>query len=88
VSLTLARWRQAAFAGQAAKVVQPSLPPVQAPVLGIWSDADHYLDGERMRQSAAWVAGPWRYAEIAGASHWVPRDAPAQLNDLLLDWLR
>ena len=67
---------------------QPSLPPVQAPVLGIWSDADHYLDGERMRQSAAWVAGPWRYAEIAGASHWVPRDAPGQLNDLLLDWLR
>jgi pimeloyl-ACP methyl ester carboxylesterase len=67
---------------------QPSLPPVQAPVLGIWSDADHYLDGERMRRSAAWVAGPWRYAEIAGASHWVPRDAPAQLNDLLLDWLR
>jgi len=67
---------------------QPSLPPVQAPVLGIWSDADHYLDGERMRQSAAWVAGPWRYAEIAGASHWVPQDAPGQLNDLLLDWLR
>src|SRR5260370_600277 len=67
---------------------QPSLPPVQAPVLGIWSDGDHYLDGERMRQSAAWVTGPWRYAEIAGASHWVPRDAPAQLNDLLLDWLR
>jgi pimeloyl-ACP methyl ester carboxylesterase len=67
---------------------QPALPPVQAPVLGIWSDGDHYLDGERMRQSAAWVAGPWRYAEIAGASHWIPRDAPSQLNDLLLDWLR
>ena len=66
---------------------QPNLPPVQAPVLGIWSDGDHYLDGERMRQSAAWVAGPWRYAEIAGARHWLPRDAPGQLNDLLLDWL-
>ena len=38
----------------------PSLPPVQVPVLGIWPDGDHYLDGERMRQSAAWVAGPWR----------------------------
>jgi pimeloyl-ACP methyl ester carboxylesterase len=35
---------------------QPGLPPVQAPVLGIWSDGDRYLDGERMRQSAAWVA--------------------------------
>ena len=67
---------------------QPSLPPVQEPVLGIWSDGDHYLDGERMRQSAAWVTGPWRYAQIAGASHWIPCDAPAQLNDLLLDWLR
>jgi len=66
----------------------PALPPVQAPVLGIWSDGDHYLDGERMRQSADWVAGRWRYAEIAGASHWVPRDAPGELNDLLLDWLR
>jgi pimeloyl-ACP methyl ester carboxylesterase len=41
-----------------------------------------------MRRSAAWVAGPWRYAQITGASHWIPRDAPAQLNDLLLDWLR
>jgi pimeloyl-ACP methyl ester carboxylesterase len=67
---------------------QPSLPPVRAPVLGIWSEGDHYLDGERMRRSAAWVAGPWRYAQITGASHWIPRDAPAQLNDLLLDWLR
>src|SRR4029077_13771200 len=52
---------------------QPGLPPVQAPVLGIWSDGDHYLDGERMRQSAAWGAGPGRYAEIADASHWGPR---------------
>jgi pimeloyl-ACP methyl ester carboxylesterase len=34
------------------------------------------------------VTGPWRYAQIADASHWVPRDAPGQLNDLLLDWLR
>ena len=66
----------------------PELPPVLAPTLGIWSTRDHYLDGERMRNSAGLVLGPWRYEEIPDASHWVPLDAPDRLNELLLDWLR
>ena len=66
----------------------PALPPVVAPTLGIWSTGDHYLDGERMKTSAALVQGPWRYEEIPDASHWVPLDAPDRLNELLLDWLR
>jgi pimeloyl-ACP methyl ester carboxylesterase len=67
---------------------RPPLPPVTAPTLGIWSDGDRYLDGARMRASGELVKGPWRYEEIAGASHWIPLDAPDQLNDLLLAWLR
>ena len=63
------------------------LPPVTAPTLGIWSTRDHYLDGERMRQSGEIVAGPWCYVEIPDASHWIPLDAPGRLNELLLDWL-
>jgi pimeloyl-ACP methyl ester carboxylesterase len=66
----------------------PGPPPVTAPTLAIWPDGDHYLDGERMRKSAAYVNGPWRYEQIDGASHWIPLDAPDRLNDLLLDWLR
>ncbi|MBO0806918.1 MAG: alpha/beta hydrolase [Actinobacteria bacterium] len=66
----------------------PQLPPVTVPTLGIWSTNDHYLDGERMPMSAAFVTGPWRYEEITGASHWIPLDAPGELNDLLLGWLR
>ncbi len=62
-------------------------PPVIAPTLGVWSDGDRYLDGTRMRASGDLVTGPWRYAEIAGASHWIPLDAPDELNALLLDWL-
>ena len=65
----------------------PALPPVAAPTLGIWSTRDHYLDGERMKASAGFVQGTWRYEEIPGASHWVPLDAPERLTDLLLDWL-
>jgi pimeloyl-ACP methyl ester carboxylesterase len=64
------------------------LPPVTAPTLAIWSAGDHYLDGERMKNSAALVQGPWRYEEIPDASHWVPLDAPDRLNELLLGWLR
>lgn len=66
----------------------PQLPRVQAPTLGIWSANDHYLDGERMEQSAAFVDGPWRCEHIPGASHWVPLDAAERLSDLLIDWLR
>jgi pimeloyl-ACP methyl ester carboxylesterase len=64
------------------------LPPVTAPTLGIWSTNDHYLDGERMQQTGAYVEGPWRHEVIPGASHWIPLDAPGRLNELLLDWLR
>jgi pimeloyl-ACP methyl ester carboxylesterase len=63
------------------------LPPVRVPTLGIWSTGDHYLDGERMRMSADFVAGPWQYVEIPDASHWIPLDAPDRLNDVLDDSL-
>jgi len=63
------------------------LPPVTVPTLGIWSDGDRYLDGTRMRASGELVKGRWRYEEIAGASHWIPLDAPERLNELLLGWL-
>jgi pimeloyl-ACP methyl ester carboxylesterase len=66
---------------------RPELPPVTAPVLGVWSDGDRYLDGARMRASGDLVKGPWRYEEITGASHWIPLDAPDQVNGLLLEWL-
>jgi pimeloyl-ACP methyl ester carboxylesterase len=62
------------------------LPPVTAPTLAIWSDGDRYLDGARVRASGQFVSGPWRYEEIAGASHWVPLDAPELLSELLLGW--
>jgi pimeloyl-ACP methyl ester carboxylesterase len=67
---------------------RPELPPVTAPTLGIWSTGDHYLDGERFRESGTYVQGRWRYEEIDGPSHWIPVDAPGRLNDLLLEWLR
>jgi pimeloyl-ACP methyl ester carboxylesterase len=73
----------AAFAGGPAL----ELPPVSCPVLGIWSDGDVYCNEKQMMDSERFVSGSWRYARIAGASHWIPVDAPDRLNALLLEFL-
>jgi pimeloyl-ACP methyl ester carboxylesterase len=65
-------------------------PPasVTIPVLGIWSDGDAYLLESRMRSSGERMTGPFRYARVTGASHWLMLDKPAELNRLLLEFLQ
>lgn len=63
------------------------LPAVAAPVLGVWSSGDIALTEEQMTGSAAYVAGPWRYERVEGAGHWLPLEAPEEVNALLLDFL-
>ncbi len=62
--------------------------PVRVPVLGMWSDGDIYLTERQMKLSTLYVDAPWRYERIGNSSHWIPLDAPARLNALLLDFLR
>jgi pimeloyl-ACP methyl ester carboxylesterase len=66
----------------------PALPPVQVPVLGIWSTGDAYLTEQQMVESAPAVAGPWRYERIEDASHWMQLDQPDRLNRLLIGFLK
>jgi pimeloyl-ACP methyl ester carboxylesterase len=62
--------------------------PVRVPVLGIWSSADVALCEAQMTASQAYVEAPWRYERIDGTGHWIPLEAPARLNALLLDYFR
>ena len=62
-------------------------PSVTCPVLGVWSDGDHYLTEGHMTGSTAKVDGPWRYERITDASHWLMLDAPRELNELLVEFL-
>jgi pimeloyl-ACP methyl ester carboxylesterase len=64
-----------------------ALPPVRAPVMGVWSSLDQALTEEAMTGSAAHVTGPWRYERLDGVGHWMQLDAPQVLNALLLDFL-
>jgi len=62
-------------------------PPIQCPTMGVWSDGDFALTERQMVESSDFVKGPWRYERIEGAGHWIPVDAPEELNGLLLDFL-
>ena len=64
------------------------MPKLGCPVMGVWTAGDHGLLEPQMLASAQFVpARLWRYERVEGAGHWVPRDAPEQLNRLLLDFL-
>jgi pimeloyl-ACP methyl ester carboxylesterase len=62
-------------------------PKVRVPTLGVWSTRDLALTEKQMTASADYVDAEWRYEKLEGASHWIPLDAPQELNRLLLDWL-
>ena len=57
------------------------------PTLGISGTHDQYLWESQMADSARWMAAPWRYAPVDGASHWVMLDRPQEVNQLILGWL-
>lgn len=63
------------------------LPPIQGPTMGVWSSGDFALTETQMTNSAANVAGPWRYERIDGPGHWMQLEAPDEVNRLLIDFL-
>lgn len=64
------------------------LPPVQVPVMGVWSSGDVALIEEQMEASAAHCAAGFRYVRLDGPGHWLQLEAPDEVNRLLVDFLR
>jgi hypothetical protein len=46
------------------------------------------LGEDQMIGSQKFVTGPWRYERIDDVGHWIPVEAAARLNALLLDHLK
>lgn len=65
----------------------PRVPFVTAPTLAIWGVGDHAMLEDGVKDSAAFVSGPWRYERVEAAGHWIPLSAPERLNELLLGFL-
>jgi pimeloyl-ACP methyl ester carboxylesterase len=41
-----------------------------------------------MRDSGAYVTGPWRYERVEDCGHWLQLEAPDRTCGLLLEFLR
>ena len=67
---------------------RPQFPQVSAPTMGVFGTDDLYLTEAAMTNSFSKVTGPWRYERLEGVGHFIPLEAPDQLNRLLLDFLR
>jgi epoxide hydrolase 4 len=59
--------------------------PIRSPTLLIWGDQDPYLVSTLADDLEPWV--PDIRVERLRASHWVPVDAPEEVNRLILDFL-
>lgn len=78
-------WYRANLAPEMMPAMPLQIPSIQVPTLGIWSRNDVLLTEEQMKRSGEKVIGEWQYEKI-DASHWIPLDEPAILNDLILSF--
>jgi pimeloyl-ACP methyl ester carboxylesterase len=56
---------------------------VTVPTLHVWSDGDVAIGPRGAALTPRFVAGPYTYEVLRGVSHWIPEEAPAQLDALL-----
>jgi len=61
--------------------------PITVPVLQLQGEQDGAVVPALARESSAYVHGPFEQHFIAGAGHFLPEEAPAEVNAHLLRWL-
>jgi pimeloyl-ACP methyl ester carboxylesterase len=62
------------------------MQPIKAPTMVIWGMRDRHL-GSELAEPPPELVPDVRMERIAEATHWVQHDAPARVNELLLDFL-
>jgi pimeloyl-ACP methyl ester carboxylesterase len=56
---------------------------ITVPTLYVWSDGDRAIGPQGAALTPRFVAGPYTYEVLEGVSHWIPDEAPEQLDALL-----
>jgi pimeloyl-ACP methyl ester carboxylesterase len=59
--------------------------PVRVPVVFAWGNRDRFVSPAAAQMCGRYVIGPYRLAELDGASHWLPEQAPDQVAALLTE---
>jgi pimeloyl-ACP methyl ester carboxylesterase len=92
VSLQIENLRRARFKSGAipqSDVLRRALPAIRARIAGIWGARDAFMGDriEECRRVLASVRGGIDVRVIEGAGHWVPYEAAARVNAILLELL-
>ena len=58
---------------------------VSVPSLFVWSDRDTAVGRTAVQRVDRYVAGPYRFVELAGVSHWIPDEEPETLAGLIAE---
>ncbi|MFV0431074.1 MAG: alpha/beta fold hydrolase [Alphaproteobacteria bacterium] len=82
-------WYRATLSGKAA-ITAETFGTIECPVLGIWSDQDHYLTEEQMQNSAYFVQKntSFDYIRLNNATHWLQIDKPKEVNEAILSFIK
>ena len=60
-------------------------PPVRVPAQLVWSSGEGPVTRPAAELASRYVAGPFRYVELCGVSHWIPDEAPEALAELVIE---
>lgn len=61
---------------------------VTLPTTFVWSDADKALGRKMAELTGEYVDGPYELVVLAGASHWIPDERPAELAEAIISRAR
>lgn len=61
----------------------PATARVTVPTMHVWSDGDAAIGPKGSALTPAFVDGPYRFEVLRGVSHWIPDEAPTELDRLL-----
>ncbi|MGC1420647.1 MAG: alpha/beta fold hydrolase [Acidimicrobiales bacterium] len=81
------RWYRANVPLDAFVVDPPQLPPLDVPVLGIWSSADPALTERQMTRSGPYCARGFTYVRLEGPGHWMMLEVPHDVSREILNFL-
>ena len=65
-----------------------TVPTVKIPTTFVWSTDDAAIGRAAAEACAGCVAGPYRFVELAGVSHWIPDQAPVETARAVADRVR
>jgi pimeloyl-ACP methyl ester carboxylesterase len=72
---------------EAIEAYPPAPDPIAAPTQLVWGDADVAVGRRGTLDTAGHVAGSYRLRVLEGAGHWLQFERPAEVSELLIEWM-